>query len=63
MIIFNGRKYLDIEETAKMLGCSKQTIRLKVRAKEMPAPTKFPAYTFWEESKIEEYLKNSRQCE
>ena len=55
-IIIDKEEFIDSEEVAKMLDIALSTLKVKVRAKEIPLPIKLKTYTFWHKTEIEEYL-------
>ncbi len=58
MIKIDDKEFLDISETAKLIGISETAVRVRVRAKEAPQPTKLRYVTFWKRSEIEDYINN-----
>lgn len=61
IIMLKGEEYLDVVETAKVLGCSKQTVGIKARAKEMPLPIQLSSRVFWKKKEIDAYLEATRK--
>ena len=60
-IIIDKEEFIDSEEVAKMLDIALSTLKVKVRAKEIPLPIKLKTYTFWRKSDIESYIKTSKK--
>ena len=54
-------EYLYENEIMKLLKMSQSTVRLKVRAKEMPLPTRLKSKNLWKRSEIEEYLEKAKK--
>jgi predicted DNA-binding transcriptional regulator AlpA len=59
MIILDNDEYLDAKEVSSILKIAEVTLRVKVRAKEVPLPIKLRTMKFWKKSEIEEYVKNT----
>ena len=59
-IIIDKEEFIDSEEVAKMLDIALSTLKVKVRAKEIPLPIKLKTYTFWRKTEIEAYIKNKQ---
>jgi predicted DNA-binding transcriptional regulator AlpA len=53
--------YIDYEEVAKKIGIAQSTLKVMVRAKEVPLPIKLKSRVFWKESEIDEYLERTRE--
>jgi predicted DNA-binding transcriptional regulator AlpA len=62
-IIIDNKKYIDSEEVARKIGIAKSTLKVMVRAKEVPMPMKLKTLTFWEESEVDAYLEKIRDVE
>ena len=60
-IVIDGNNYIDLPEVARKLGIAESTLKVQVRAKEVPAPTKLKTYTFWKEKEIEAYLEAKKE--
>jgi predicted DNA-binding transcriptional regulator AlpA len=60
-IIIDNKRYIDSEEVARKIGIARSTLKVMVRAKEVPMPMKLKTLTFWEESEIDEYLERTRE--
>ena len=60
-IIIDNEKFIDSEEVADRLDIALSTLKVKVRAKEIPLPIKLKTYTFWRESDIETYLEDHKK--
>jgi predicted DNA-binding transcriptional regulator AlpA len=54
-------EYLSLEEVAQELGIAGSTLKVKIRAKEVPLPIKLKARVLWKKSEIEEYLESTRK--
>ena len=54
-------EYLYETEVMDLLKMSQSTVRLKVRAKEMPLPTRLKSKNLWKRSDIESYIKTSKK--
>ena len=59
-IIIHNEKYIDSEEVANRIGIATSTLKVMIRAKEVPLPIKLKTMTFWKESDIEAYLESSK---
>jgi len=60
-VTINEKKFIDSEEVANLLGIALSTLKVKVRAKEMPLPIKLKTRTFWKCSEIEEYIAKQKK--
>ena len=61
-IVIGNEELIDIKEFSKMVGLAVSTLKVKQRAKEIPAPLKLKARTLWKKSEIEEYI-NKKEAE
>ena len=62
-IILDGEALIDSEEVAKQLKIALPTLKIRIRAKEIPLPIKLKTRVFWKEANIREYLKNKENAE
>ncbi len=60
-IIINKEEFIDSEEVAQKLGIALSTLKVKVRAREIPLPVKLKTYTFWKRAEIDEFIAKNKK--
>lgn len=55
-IFIENTEYLYAEEVAKKLGIAETTLKVRVRAKEMPLPIDLKSKNIWKLSDIDDYI-------
>lgn len=60
-VVIDNEEFIDSEEVASRLKIALSTLKVKVRANEVPLPIKLKTYTFWRLSEIEEYLEKNKR--
>lgn len=60
-IILEDEEFIDSEEVARQLKIALPTLKVRVRAKEVPLPIKLKTRVFWKKSEIDEYLRNKNE--
>ena len=60
-ILLDEAEYLYKEEVAKVLKISESTLKLKIRAKEVPLPIRLKSKNIWKKSEIEEYIERAKK--